>query len=309
MSSTKDQRAAARARLEREMAQRAEDARRRRKLRVSIASGLSVLLVAAGTVWLVLALTGDDKGTAQATATCTWNDVAPEEASSVTVDASKPPVNPPKSGTDTMTITTNFGAIDISIDRAKVPCTAASMEFLGNKGFYDGSKCHRMFDGVLQCGDPSARGDGWRETDGTGGPSYRFASENLPPADQHPSYPTGVLAMANTGAPDSTGSQFFFVYKDQDLSPDYTVLGKITKGMDVLTAATKAGFDDAYESSAGGGHPKNDIILQSIRFGGSAASASRTPSAPPNASGSAAPTPSGSTSPAAGGSTSPSTKS
>ncbi|NHW87730.1 peptidylprolyl isomerase, partial [Escherichia coli] len=80
---------------------------------------------------------------------------------------------------------------------------------------------------VLQCGDPSATGDGWRDTDGTGGPSYRMAEENLP-TDKRPPYPAGVIAMANSGQPSSSGSQFFIVYGDSPLDPNYTVLGTIT---------------------------------------------------------------------------------
>lgn len=284
MSSSKDQRAAARARLEREMALRAEAARRRRKLQASIAGGVAVLLVAVGTVSLVLALRDDDKDTKQsATPACTWLDVPAGQANQQTVDVGTPPTDPPRTGTTNMTINTNFGAIEVDIDRAKVPCTAASMEYLANQGFFDGTKCHRMFDGVLQCGDPSARGEGYRETDGTGGPAYRYGSENLP-GDKQPPYPTGVVAMANNGQPDSTGSQFFIVYKDQYLPPDYTILGTVTKGLDVVEEATKAGLTPFTEGGIDG-NPKSDIILESVRVGGSAspsASATATPSPAPS---------------------------
>jgi peptidyl-prolyl cis-trans isomerase B (cyclophilin B) len=268
VTSTKErQRAAARARLEREMAQRAEAARRRRRLQLSIAGGVAVLLVAVGTVWLITNALGgdDDTDTAQDTVSpsCTWIDVPADQRTPQTVDVGTPPTNPPGTGTRTMTITTNFGVIEVSMDLSKTPCTAASMAHLASKKFYDGTKCHRMFEGVLQCGDPSAKGEGYRETDGTGGPSYRFGSENLP-TDQRPPYPAGVVAMANSGSPDSNGSQFFIVYKDVQLDPSYTVLGRVTKGLDVAEKATAAGHDDAYANSAGGGHPKNDVILESV---------------------------------------------
>jgi peptidyl-prolyl cis-trans isomerase B (cyclophilin B) len=267
VTSTKDrQRAAARARLEREMAERAEAARRRRRLQLSIAGGVAVLLVAVGTVWLITnALGDDDKGTSANAApqSCNWINVPADQRTPQTVDVGTPPKDPPRTGSQTLTITTNFGVIEVAMDRSKTPCTSASMAYLAGKKFYDGTKCHRMFEGVLQCGDPSAKGKGYRETDGTGGPSYRFGSENLP-TDQRPAYPAGVVAMANSGSPDSNGSQFFVVYKDVQLQPDYTILGRVSKGLDVVEKATAAGDDQAYANSAGGGHPKNDVLLQTV---------------------------------------------
>jgi peptidyl-prolyl cis-trans isomerase B (cyclophilin B) len=267
VTSTKDrQRAAARARLEREMAQRAEAVRRRRRLQLSIAGGVAVLLVAVGAVYLITSVVGDDDsgtGSDAAGQTCTWIEVPADQRTPQTVDVGTPPVDPPRTGTRTMTFTTNFGVIEVAMDLSKTPCTSASMAYLTSKKFYDGTKCHRMFEGVLQCGDPNAKGAGYRETDGTGGPAYRFGSENLP-TDQRPPYPGGVLAMANSGSPDSNGSQFFFVYKDVQLQPDYTILGRVTKGLDVVEKATAAGDDQAYANSAGGGHPKNDVLLQTV---------------------------------------------
>jgi peptidyl-prolyl cis-trans isomerase B (cyclophilin B) len=266
VTSTKDrQRAAARQRLELQMAQRAEAARRRRRLQLSIAGGVAVLLVAVGTVWLVTDVFGgsDSSNNAAAPSKCTWIPVPADQRTKQTVDVGTPPVQPARTGTKTMTITTNFGVVEIAMDLAKTPCTSASMAYLASKKFYDGTKCHRMFEGVLQCGDPSAKGNGYRETDGTGGPAYRFGSENLP-TDQRPPYPAGVVAMANSGSADSNGSQFFIVYKDIQLQPDYTVLGKVTKGLDVVEKATAKGDDGAYKNSAGGGHPKQDVILQSV---------------------------------------------
>jgi peptidyl-prolyl cis-trans isomerase B (cyclophilin B) len=267
VTTTKDrQRAAARARLEREMAQRAEAARRRRRTQLSIAGAVAGLLVVVGTVWLVSDnLSGGKKKTTTSAAgvTCKWTEVAKDQQTATTKDVGLPPTKPTNTGTQVMTVTTNFGAVEVTMDLSKVPCTAQSMSYLASKKFFDGTKCHREFTGVLQCGDPSAKGTGYRETDGTGGPSYRFGNENLP-TDQRPAYPAGVVAMANSGSADSNGSQFFFVFKDVQLNPDYTVLGTITKGLDVLEKATASGDDEAYASSSGGGHPKKDINMTSL---------------------------------------------
>ena len=53
-------------------------------------------------------------------------------------------------------------------------------------------------------------------------------------------YPRGTVAMANAGA-GTNGSQFFLVYKDSPLPPNYTPFGTITKGLDVLDAIAKGG--------------------------------------------------------------------
>jgi peptidyl-prolyl cis-trans isomerase B (cyclophilin B) len=259
------QRAAARARLEREMAQRAEAARRRRRTQLIIAASVAGVLVVAGGAWLITTslLNGGKKTTAAAPISCTWTSVPKAQQSATTKDVGLPPTKPVSTGSAVMTVTTNFGAVEVAMDLSKVPCTAQSMKYLASKNFFDGTKCHREFTGVLQCGDPSAKGTGYRSTDGTGGPSYRFGNENLP-TDLRPPYPAGVVAMANSGSANTNGSQFFFVFKDVQLNPDYTVLGKITKGLDVLEKATASGDDGAYQSSAGGGHPKKDIDITTL---------------------------------------------
>lgn len=195
---------------------------------------------------------------------CTWISVPAADRPSTTVDVGTPPTSVPAAGRRTFSADTSFGVITATIDVAKVPCTTASLAYLADRRFYDGTKCHRMFDGMLQCGDPSAKGAGYRETDGTGGPAYRFMSENLPVGAAVP-YPEGTLAMANAGSPDSNGSQFFFLYKTIELPPDYTVIGTITPaGLDVLRAATQAGHDGAYDPGPGGGRPRSDITIRTL---------------------------------------------
>jgi peptidyl-prolyl cis-trans isomerase B (cyclophilin B) len=177
-----------------------------------------------------------------------------------------PPTEPARSGTQTMTVTTSQGVIEITLNTAKAPCSAASYTYLASKKFFDNTKCHRLVtEGlkVLQCGDPSATGKGYRDSDGTGGPSYRFAEENLP-VDKRPAYPEGVIAMANSGQPGSTGSQFFIVFGDSQLNPDYTVVGTVTSGLDLVKQVGAAGHDNAYAEQAGGGHPKKEVVIKSL---------------------------------------------
>ena len=124
---------------------------------------------------------------------------------------------------------------------------------LTRQKFIDGTTCHRLTAhqtppptlSVLQCGDPL--GTGW------GDPGYSFADEldtaqdldNWPgfPDGSRKLYPRGTLAMANAGS-DTNGSQFFLVYEDSRLRPDYTVFGHISEeGMAVLDRVAAAGVD------------------------------------------------------------------
>jgi len=159
-------------------------------------------------------------------------------------------------GTQAATIQTNKGAVEVQLDLAKAPCTSNSFTFLAGKKYFDSTQCHRLVTQgifVLQCGDPSATG--------TGGPGYQCGTENLP-AGKKPSYPAGTLAMARSQDPGSNGSQFFIVYKDTELPPDYTIFGKVTKGLDVVENIAKAGL--AAGAQGGDGKPKDAVTLVKV---------------------------------------------
>ncbi|MFJ6197651.1 peptidylprolyl isomerase [Micromonospora sp. NPDC092111] len=272
MTSTRErQRAAARARLEREMAERSTKARKRRQTQAIVGAAAVLVLVVAGTVWLASSLGGDDD-TAQNDAStagftqCVYTESPKDGRPAQIKDVGLPANQQANKGTQTMTIDTNLGPITAKINRDAVPCTAGSFTHLASKGFFDNTKCHRLVtEGikVLQCGDPSATGKGWRQTDGTGGPSYGLTEENLP-TDKRPPYPEGVIAMANSGQPGSTGSQFFIVYGDSQLDPNYTVLGTVTAGMDLVKQVGAAGDDKAFAQQAGGGHPKKEVTITKL---------------------------------------------
>jgi peptidyl-prolyl cis-trans isomerase B (cyclophilin B) len=264
VTSTKErqQRAAARAKLEREMAQRMAAARRRRQLQAGIGAGVALLLVVLGTIWLVSGVGDDDAPDTNAGAdtggpACVW---LPDDAAAnpSLKDVGTPPAGEPHSGIQTITMTTNLGVIEAKMDTAKVPCTAASFTHLASKKFYDNTKCHRLTTQgikVLQCGDPTGTG--------TGGPTYKYAEENLP-TDKRPAYPAGTLAMAKTQAPSSTGSQFFIVYDDTDLPADYTVVGTITKGLDIVKSVAAAGAIGDSGTAAGDGKPKKEVVIKTF---------------------------------------------
>jgi peptidyl-prolyl cis-trans isomerase B (cyclophilin B) len=149
-------------------------------------------------------------------------------------------------------VVTNRGTIVMQLNAA-APCTGNSFAFLASKNYFDGTKCHRLLNApgftALQCGDPSATG--------SGGPGYAFADENLTGA----TYPRGTLAMANAGA-GTNGSQFFFVFKDSQFSPNYTPFGKVVSGLDVLDAIAAEGTDNGQSDGA----PKKTVTLSSVRI-------------------------------------------
>jgi peptidyl-prolyl cis-trans isomerase B (cyclophilin B) len=140
----------------------------------------------------------------------------------------KQPSTPAKVLPKTITFTTNCGDIVISLN-PKAPQTITNMSVLASAGYFNKSVCHRLTTQgifVLQCGDPTATGSG----SPTGWKGY--ADENLP-KEGAKNYPAGTVAMANSG-PATNGSQFFLVYEDTQLGPNYTIWGKITKGLDLV---------------------------------------------------------------------------
>jgi peptidyl-prolyl cis-trans isomerase B (cyclophilin B) len=151
-----------------------------------------------------------------------------------------------------ITLTTNCGDFVIQTD-SKAPITAGTISYLVDNKFYDGIKCHRLTtDGiyVLQCGDPAGNG--------TGGPGFSFADENLPKAGSDGSaiYARGTVAMANSGE-NTNGSQFFLVYQDSPLPPNYSVWGQITSGLDRLDAIAKAGVSGGTTDGA----PLQEVVI------------------------------------------------
>jgi cyclophilin family peptidyl-prolyl cis-trans isomerase len=119
---------------------------------------------------------------------------------------------------------TSCGDITLELDPALAPETVNSFVFLARQGYFDGTVAHRVFPGfVFQAGDPTASG--------SGDPGYSLPDE-FPAAGF--SYVKGTVAMANSGTPNSGGSQFFIALDDIDLDPAYTVFGRVVAGFDVL---------------------------------------------------------------------------
>jgi peptidyl-prolyl cis-trans isomerase B (cyclophilin B) len=152
----------------------------------------------------------------------------------------------------TATVATNCGSFTIALDVKRAPKTSASFASLAQKRFYDGLIFHRVVPGfVIQGGDPQG--------DGSGGPGYTVVE--APPSDLQ--YAHGVVAMAKTGTePDgASGSQFFVMTADNQLPPQYALLGKVVKGLDVVDAIGELPLQS---NDPQGGAPVDPVVIQSV---------------------------------------------
>jgi peptidyl-prolyl cis-trans isomerase B (cyclophilin B) len=269
--SNQQRREAAKRKLQRQMVRREQRAKAQRR-RLVIAGAIAAVLVIAGGVWL-FASVGSGGNAASSTTTTSGtatSSTAPTTPCTFTSSGRaakdvKAPTNlsPANSGTVDATVTFAGGPVTVQLDRKNAPCAVESFVSLASQKFFDDTTCHRLTDAetlkILQCGDPTGSG--------TGGPGYTFADE-LTGSEK---YTTGVVAMANSGT-DTNGSQFFFVYGDSALSANYTVLGKVTTGMDVIDAIAKAGVADGSQD----GKPKGEATIKTVTVPADAVEATGT---------------------------------
>jgi cyclophilin family peptidyl-prolyl cis-trans isomerase len=161
----------------------------------------------------------------------------------------KPSTKLDASKTWTATVKTNCGTFAFKLDVKDAPHATGSIAYLAAKKFFDGTFFHRIVPGfVIQGGDPTGTG--------SGGPGY--STVDKPPKSAK--YTTGVVAMAKTGTEPAgaAGSQFFVVTgADAGLPPDYAVVGKVSKGLDVVKRIGKLG--DQSEQ------PTFTVVIQSLR--------------------------------------------
>jgi peptidyl-prolyl cis-trans isomerase B (cyclophilin B) len=273
-------REAAKRKLENQQKRRAERARRRQRVAIITSASVVVVVVVAVVLLSTVGLPGggDEPATTPPAAQPTASTPAaiPTELAAPPVRATPlpsvvaceyptdgepaKPVQPPAGGdvsaegTAPVTLQTSAGTIPVTLDRALAPCAVNSFVSLTEQGYFDGTNCHRLTTDpglqVLQCGDPAGTG--------SGGPGYSFADETFPEL----TYGRGILAMANSG-PDTNGSQFFMVYGDGQLPPDYTAFGTISpEGLQVLDGIARRGHDGALDPSPGGGAPIEPVTIQ-----------------------------------------------
>jgi cyclophilin family peptidyl-prolyl cis-trans isomerase len=212
--------------------------------------------------------TGDQTGTqteststtSTASATSTTSTVTETTATEAAVTA--PPSAPAKEEQKQMSsydnkvaeLHTSQGEIDIRFFPDVAPNHVKNFLDLAEKGFYNGTKFHRVIPGfMIQGGDPNTI-SGNPATWGTGGSGKNVGAEF---SSVH--HKRGIVSMARSNDPDSASSQFFIVTTDSlFLDKKYTVFGEVTKGMDVADKIVNA-------PKAGSESPANPVAIESIK--------------------------------------------
>jgi cyclophilin family peptidyl-prolyl cis-trans isomerase len=171
-------------------------------------------------------------------------------------DLSAPDDRLDRKRTYTAVMQTSCGRIDIRLDAAGSPKTAASFAALARKGFYDDLTFHRVSRPagrafVIQGGDP--------EGTGNGSPGYSVTEK--PPRGAK--YTRGVVAMAKTEIedPGTSGSQFFIVTaRDSGLPADYAILGRVVGSMEAVDRIGNVATDPTTET------PTQPVVIESVEI-------------------------------------------
>jgi peptidyl-prolyl cis-trans isomerase B (cyclophilin B) len=250
--------------LARVAARRQAERRRRQRQRITvIAVALVVALI--GGVVVFTAFTGSETPAASGTPTpsATPQPVAcgatvPAAANKRPQEFAKPPqmtIDPDKTYTATLETSCGTIAIRLLVDRA--PTTVNSFVFLAGKGYFDGTRFHRIDTSIdiIQGGDPTGTG--------SGDPGYTIPDELT--GDE--SYGPGVVAMANSGQPNTGGSQFFIVYGPKghglDSNATYTIFGRVVKGLDVVKRIANIPVQDPSAGPAGQ-QPTETVYIDTV---------------------------------------------
>ena len=159
----------------------------------------------------------------------------------------------------TVVLKTSMGDIEIELNEKDAPQHVANFKKLVKSGFYEGTTFHRVIPGfMIQGGDPNSK-DSDRSNDGQGGPGYTV------PAEIKAGHVKGSIAGARLGdavnpKKESSGSQFYIVTGEAShLDGQYTVYGKVTKGMDIalkIENVKKDGMDNPIEK----------VVIQKVSF-------------------------------------------
>eukprot|EP01112_Ceratiomyxa_fruticulosa_P006256 TRINITY_DN1704_c0_g1_i2.p1 TRINITY_DN1704_c0_g1~~TRINITY_DN1704_c0_g1_i2.p1 ORF type:complete len:161 (-),score=22.49 TRINITY_DN1704_c0_g1_i2:68-550(-) len=151
-----------------------------------------------------------------------------------------------------VTLKTNYGDIKIEVFCDAVPRAAENFLALCASLYYNNTIFHRNIKGfMVQGGDPTGTGKGGSSIWGK-----PFGDEFVPHLKHNA---RGIVSMANSG-PDTNGSQFFIAYaKQKHLDNQYTVIGKVIAGFEVLDAIEKVPVD-------GDDRPLSPIRIESVEI-------------------------------------------
>ncbi len=182
-------------------------------------------------------------------------------------------------------LTTNRGTIEIELFGDQAPQTVQNFGNLIQEGYYDGIRFHRVIENfMIQGGDPLTKDASKKKRWGSGGPGYtivdEFACEDGEISHEFTGYndrggpcdgqgglalkhdEAGMVSMANTGDPNTGGSQFFItVGKQPRLDGTHPVFGQVVEGMDAVEEISKLPTDRR-------DRPKEDVIVESVTIEG-----------------------------------------
>lgn len=152
-----------------------------------------------------------------------------------------------------------FGTIEVALYEHKAPKTVANFIRLAEQGFYEGTTFHRVIpEFMIQGGDPLSKNRDPRD-DGLGGPD-----EKLPDEFNDLAHIRGTISMANSGTPNSAGSQFFITVADQPkLDGGYAAFGRVNRGMEVADSIA-AVETDLYGRHGPTNRPLENVVIEKI---------------------------------------------
>jgi cyclophilin family peptidyl-prolyl cis-trans isomerase len=156
-------------------------------------------------------------------------------------------------------IETTKGNIELELYESDAPKTVANFTGLAEQGYYNGIIFHRISKGfVIQGGDSTGTGSGGKSIYGK-----EFEDELNPSTTSYKEgYKRGTVAMANRG-PNTNTSQFFIIINDAPRLPkNYTIFGKVIKGMDVVDSI--AAVEIIPQMGDTDGKPKVDVVIKKV---------------------------------------------
>ncbi len=155
-------------------------------------------------------------------------------------------------------VETTKGVFEIELFPEDAPKTVKNFIELTRRGYYDSVLVHRVAKGfIIQAADPTGTGAG-----GTSIYGKTFEDELNPATPSYQrGYVRGTVAMANSG-PNTNTSQFFIMLRDNALPHNYTIFGRVIKGMDVVDTIASVDIDPVFTPTDG--RPKEDIYMTRV---------------------------------------------
>lgn len=237
------------------------DQEKRRKRDNIIAAGAGAAAVVLAVVLQLTAFAGNPTEEEFAAAEAGLSSPSPSASAEATNGPNIPAADTAAGKVFTGDLLLNGGTVSMELDGTRAPQAAAVFKSLSDEGYYTGASCHRLTTGetfaLLQCGS--------KTPDGQGDPDYNWGPLENTPADN--TYPAGTIAVARTSNNAyGNGTQIFIVYKDTVIPADsaggYTVVGKVTSGLDVVTSIASAGTTPG--GNATDGAPAEPVTIDSF---------------------------------------------